>query len=461
MKNNKIKLILFLISFFTFAYFTRIGNVNAYSRLALVYSLVNDKTFAIDKYHKIAGAEKSFFNGHYYTDKAIGLPLFSVPIYFALKQVSKINYFKNWLPEKIPYLIKVFSVCLTSALLVVFIFSFLELINISLRQRLIITFAFIYATPILQWSTLYYAHQFASFLFFLSFYILFKQKLSNNFIFSKIFLSGFFSGFAFLSDYPVAIFILPLIIYLYFILKDKKQIFFFITGIIPAVIIFLYYHNACFGSPFTLATSYHVDFETEAIRSMLPSTIWREISLLNIPLVKNIFEITLGKYRGLFFYSPVLIMFILGGYYFYKNLGLRKEFNLFLSIITLYFYFIFTRGIWAGGSASTPRYFVVLIPYLIILISLIPKKFYYIFYILLVYSVLINLIINLTLPEVPPHIKDILYFNLQALINFKVDKNLGIDLGLNSQASIFFYMVIIFLSWLFLFIYSKRKTINY
>jgi hypothetical protein len=68
-------------------------NVN--SRMATVFAIVERGTFAIDGYEgdddALPTGDKAYFDGHYYSDKAIGVSLLGVPVYAAMQAVSALT----------------------------------------------------------------------------------------------------------------------------------------------------------------------------------------------------------------------------------------------------------------------------------------------------------------------------------------------------------------------------------
>ena len=75
--------ILFLAS----AYFYQDPEWNGNSRLDLTRAIVERGTLQIDNYHddpEWLTGDKALYNGHYYSDKAIGSSLLAVPLYFLL-----------------------------------------------------------------------------------------------------------------------------------------------------------------------------------------------------------------------------------------------------------------------------------------------------------------------------------------------------------------------------------------
>src|SRR5512140_325628 len=72
-------------------YFYQDPGWNGNSRLDAVKAVVERGTFEIDAYHLQPDwytMDKSLYEGHYYTDKAIGSSLLGLPVYFALYKLE-------------------------------------------------------------------------------------------------------------------------------------------------------------------------------------------------------------------------------------------------------------------------------------------------------------------------------------------------------------------------------------
>ena len=74
------ELLLFLGLLFCFGYFQQVPAWNEYSRYDLVRAIVEDGSTQIDRFHGNTG-DKSFRDGHYYSDKAPGTSFVAVPAY--------------------------------------------------------------------------------------------------------------------------------------------------------------------------------------------------------------------------------------------------------------------------------------------------------------------------------------------------------------------------------------------
>src|SRR5215218_10655666 len=111
MTDKRISLILLFLVLICYSYFIQIEGWNQDSRMALIMSVVHHHQLNIDPYEERTG-DKALYNGHYYSDKAIGTAVFGVPVYAVL---SKLPGFES--EEYSLYLVTLFVVSLPSAVL--------------------------------------------------------------------------------------------------------------------------------------------------------------------------------------------------------------------------------------------------------------------------------------------------------------------------------------------------------
>lgn len=418
LKFEKIEIILFFLFLIPSVYFLRVGYLNAQTRLCLTYSIVDRGKFDINPYHNWAGFDKSYYKGNYYTDKAPGASILGVPFYFLTKKTANLFGISQDKIYKIsPYIVRVCVVSIPTGLFLILFYRFLRYFSLKNEDRVLVTFAYGFATGVFPESTLFRAHQISTIFLFSSFYILFilkQQKYKNKIL---LLFSGFLSGFSFIADHSTAIFIIPLI--LYGIYHQRKNIFFFLLGGIPPLLFFFFYHYICFDNPFTLATCYHVPHH-DMPRSIPPGTLVNEVGLFKYPKLSAVFGLTFSPYRGLFFYSPFLILSIIGYYFFFLKKEFRSEFYLFLFSVTTYFCYISSLNFWEGGACSYPRYLIVILPFMAFPIIFLLDKIKKVFVLLpLSYSFFVIFIITITHPECPPEIYDPLKICLEWLLKYK------------------------------------------
>jgi len=200
-------LFMFLI-FLAYIFFTYtwpgFRNTNEYSRIFLTRALIDHNTFDIDDLIAIHNTQdKSFYNGHFYSNKAPGNSLLAAPVYLIIRMLG--IHFRFELSEgMILYFIKAVCISLPSALFLILLFKFWSYITLfySLRESFLIA----YALGTLAWpySGLFYGHQLVAVCLFLAFLLIFdgKNLARGN---RPAFEAGFFCGLAFFIEYPTVI----------------------------------------------------------------------------------------------------------------------------------------------------------------------------------------------------------------------------------------------------------------
>ena len=92
-------------------------NVN--SRMALVFAVVEQGTFAIDGYEGdqeiFPTSDKAAFGGHFYSDKAFGVSLLCVPVYAAMQAIARLFDFR-WDLQVTIYLLRMVSASIPAAI---------------------------------------------------------------------------------------------------------------------------------------------------------------------------------------------------------------------------------------------------------------------------------------------------------------------------------------------------------
>src|SRR5690348_17394504 len=81
--------LVFLMVLIAYGYFSTERDANINSRLALVKAFVDEGRFEIDSYHntELYTVDKSYFKGHYYSDKAIGTAALGIAAYYPLRSI--------------------------------------------------------------------------------------------------------------------------------------------------------------------------------------------------------------------------------------------------------------------------------------------------------------------------------------------------------------------------------------
>ncbi len=93
-KVPKDVLIIFFLLALTYGYFYQDPSWNGNSRLGLTLAMVQEGRLVIDSFHQNKDADletgdEAFYNGHYYTDKAIGSSLLAAVPYAPIYWISR------------------------------------------------------------------------------------------------------------------------------------------------------------------------------------------------------------------------------------------------------------------------------------------------------------------------------------------------------------------------------------
>jgi len=409
-KNTAI--IFFISLFFIYSLPDHIlKNHNQNSRFDLVFAIVDNQTFSIDAFHQNT-IDKSFFNGHYYCDKAIGLSMLGVPVYLLLKKYfSIINVSLNY--NRAAYFIRIFTVSFIAALGGAIFFLTFFYFTSNYFSAVINTLTLTLATPYCAYSVMFYGHTPAAVFLFSGFaLVLLYNNVSINL--KKYFpaAAGLLLSVAVFIEYPA--FIIAACVSIYAFISNrfsKKYIFLFFIGGLPVLCFQMYYNFSVSGDFFFLT---YMREHSQFFQTNMSSGFFG----IHFPSIKNIVFMLVSLKRGLLVFFPSLII-----YFFHYFFSLPKKiflFSLFCSIL----FFIFISGYYeiSGGWAFSIRHIIPCLPFLVF--SLILKKikpvFFYIIIFLLVISSVHSVLGIITDPQIPDFIRNpLVEFNYYLAIKNK------------------------------------------
>jgi hypothetical protein len=188
-RRERIGLAFFWLVILAYGFFVpSILSWNTESHLYPTFALVDHGTIRIDAYQQGLG-DKSYWNGHYYTDKAPGLSFLAVPVYAAIRlafpkaEVTGFKLYRHianyyYIPDTVKYVryaITYFLVSLPSAVLAVLLWLFL--VRLTGRTGWSLALAAIYAlgTIAFVYSIWFFSHQVCAVLLFGAFLLLFYK----------------------------------------------------------------------------------------------------------------------------------------------------------------------------------------------------------------------------------------------------------------------------------------------
>lgn len=321
-------------------------------------------------------------NGESYSTTGLGFSLALVPavaltdIVYKIYHVSPPVHFpleNDWLI----LLLASFTNAFFGALLGVTLFLYLIELGSSKKQALFISLAGLFTTNLLAYTKHSFAHIMFTTLVLLSFYFL--KRFSRNLNSKALLLSGFCLGLASITYNITFLLVVPSLVFYYLSLRKinlknlpSKKIAFdlliFLVGLLPGLFTYFWFEhlrtlvNNTFGaaSPMFLGN-------------------YAKTRLITVPIsifYEGVYEQILSPGRGLFLYSPILLLIAI---FWYKiRRSIKPELIVFLSLSIVYIVFYSTQygsfgrsaaGFWHGESSWGPRYLTPLIPFGMLIVS--------------------------------------------------------------------------------------------
>ncbi|HMO57560.1 MAG TPA: hypothetical protein PKC19_09405, partial [Roseiflexaceae bacterium] len=380
LKRYQIELLIFVLLLACYSYVPpRWADWNQNSRMNLVLAIVDDGTFAIDRYRENTG-DYALFEGHYYSDKAPGASFLAVPVYAVVRpllqsapvgalldRLARSAAFGDTLNEtgtglqreKIYYAIALTivtfaTVAIPAALLGVLLYRFLAAFDPRRGWRVAATLIYGLATPAFPYANLLYGHQTVAVMLFAAFALSFwigQRRIRP----AWATLVGLLLGYVLITEYPAALIIAAIGLYLIAVIPDRRWIAGTIAAGIPPLLLMMAYNWSIFRTVLPVGYKY--------------SELWVEehqsgfMSLAG-PNVDALWGITFGAMRGLFYVAPILLLALPGFIFWWRSGRLRAELFVCLWAMASFLLFNGSSVMWWGGFGVGPRYLVPMLPFM-------------------------------------------------------------------------------------------------
>lgn len=383
------------------------------SRFSLVEAIVLNGTFFLtEKQAKFSAPDITYYQGKYFSIFTPGVSFAAVPFYIAGQ------YFG--VPQLSTYFMNILITLLNFYLIIRLGFKFGANKFAAITAGLL----FLFATNGLSYGTTLTQHQFSTLLILLAIFnaILPRRTILNNLALGAIF------GIGAMVDIPNIIAIAPAMIYAFLkhfsadSLSDKLKLNFklnvvgLLIGILPFIILFGYYNKELTGSFTKLGQTIgrsdypHVE-KVEKDSREEGFDFSRNMFLDSRQQVQSSYILLISNERGIIYYSPVVLLGLIGFYLIYKDEGRRTKAVLCVSVISTIIVMYSMHGDPWGGWSFGPRYMIpvyaILLAGLSVAITRFNRNVFFtsVFIILTGYSLYVNTAGLLTTNSVPPKVE--------------------------------------------------------
>lgn len=357
----------FVVLLGSYAFFWHSRDWNTSSRLMLTYAIVDHGRISIDGLENQTG-DRARFQGHYYSDKLPGYPLLAtVPSAFAETFLGLPPHPLGG-PAKAYWAADYWVTLATSGVLSAFTAMMLAAcardLGCTRRQAAVVALAYGLATPAYVYATLAYGHQTSAFALLASYLLLSRRGEGGNVL--RIFLAGLLASFAAVVELQVgpvsAVLGLFLIGQCFARTWKPAAIVYFALGALLPTLVLLLYNQLAFGNPLDMGYFHHATAQFARVHSKenplgLRTPDWR----LAGPLL-------MGRYRGLLFYAPIVVLALPGWAVLF---GRRLYDVAAVSMLACVAVFVVNLSYpeWTGGWSTGPRLLVPLLPFAMIAVA--------------------------------------------------------------------------------------------
>ena len=405
------------------------------SRLDLLYAITDQKTLAIDRWAENTG-DKAEVSGHFYSDKAPGTATVALAPFAAARLGLRVaggdvDSQDAW--RALSWITCFAALGVPAALGMMALFAWLRK-HVPQRVALVTVLALAVGGMTLPHATALWSHALVIGLVSLAVWALevFGGPTGKR----RTALAGFCLGLAVASEYTAGLVGMSLAVYA--LLWRKGHRVAFLAAAIPPLLLIPLYSWATVGTPFSLPYSYTASYP--AMRQGIYAIKWPDIGTMG--------KLLFSSQRGLFFWSPFLLMAIVGWW----QVAETKPRALWLTYSVPMVMVIVISGRtwdWEAGQCLGPRYLAPILPLLALPCAFGVERFKRVGVALAAVSIILTTLATLT-NAVPPkwYENPLVQLHWRRLIEGRFSPNLGIMWGLPPYASVaLFYLILALGIW--------------
>lgn len=331
------------------AWLQQSADYNQNSHYALVRALADGTPqvdSALGEIGELSTRDLTRWHGHYYSDKAPGLALATLPAFVALDATGLVEPGE---PTDALWLLGLVGVVLPFGLLLLMVRAVAEQFEPGFGTAAAVTIGL--GSILLPYSTLFYSHLLSASLVFGAFFVLYRARGSGR-AFRPVWIAGVLAGLAMTTEYPNGIAALLLGAYA---VADRPRVARAVaygSGVIVGMIPLALYDWWAFGS------ITHIS-RTGSLTAPDPH---QGLFGVGLPSARAALELLFST-TGLLTLAPVVVCGLAALPILYAR-GQRREALLFAAIAAAYIAFNTGYDATFGGFAPGPRYVIPILPFI-------------------------------------------------------------------------------------------------
>ena len=355
---------------------TTVSSVNPAARWAMMVAMIEDHSFRIDKYywHTIDWSRTP--DGHYYSNKAPGPSLLGFPVFWVLDKLDAgelttrvdRDSHRSHEMENTLHTLSILTQAIPLALIVLLLFDHLQKLGVPRAGLHLGAVALLFGNTASLFVNTYFGHTMAAIFVLLMLFAIQKRRPVQI---------GLYFGLSVMCDYADMLLIVPLILALFMTRQISwKRIWLIGIGGAGPAALFAYYHQVCFGSPFTLSTKY---VNPMFVDVKVPS-VWGVLRILpDLSVMKRLLYF---PERGLAFTQPWVLVCIaltlVVVWMHHADVVQRKALNWLSAFavvgLAVFLWMNSCWGGWHGGATCGPRYLGSVLPVFGLIIPLLYPR---------------------------------------------------------------------------------------
>ena len=320
---------------------------NELSHLAQIRAFAHG-TPIIDHYVGPKG-DRAFYHGHYYGDKAPGLALFMVPIYWLASLIGIVGGTGRAATVMALHLMVIFACVIPFCVLLALVRSLVDRHDPGRGGAVALMLGA--GTLLLPFATLLFSHVLSTCLGFAAFWMLERQLERRPGVggHGRTATAGILAGLAVSTEYPLALLAVLLGVYLWRRHAAWSGMFAFVAGCAAGLVPLLLYDWWAFGSPLSVSYS-HVAANSGGVFG------------LGVPRLGSLIALLVSE-RGLLVVTPISAAAVAGMAILYRE-GRRGQALLAAAVAVTYIAYNACYYLPFGGRVPGPRFLITIVPFL-------------------------------------------------------------------------------------------------